>query len=74
MAISKITLSGGRVRYIARLYRTEAKNSRTKRFDTWEEAHNQIRDWRDIDAKREAKKWPSDCSEQQHNFLYGVRK
>lgn len=74
MAITKIELGSGRVRYIARRYKTDTKNSQSIRFDTEQEAENQIRDWKNTETRKKAKKVQTDCTREQNLFLYKGRR
>ena len=51
MAINLRPLANGQVRYEARLYKRSKGKSRTRRFDTREEAEWQIRAWKEIDDR-----------------------
>ena len=73
MPINTIKLADDSLRYIARLYFANGQKSRVRHFKTREEAENQLRDWRDIEARKKAKEFPTDCSKEQYKFLYGRR-
>ena len=71
MPINTTKTANGEPRYIARLYFANGQKSRVRHFKTREEAEAQLRDWRDIEARKKAKEFPTDCSREQHYFLYG---
>ena len=71
MPVNTKKMADGSLRYIARLYNSNGQKSRTKHFKKREDAENQIRDWRDIDARKKAKQFPKDCDREYNLFLYG---